>query len=765
MRKHYPFFIFFLISSFSFAQGKWTGNAKTWRYDLNGPRTVYPEKMSGEGWISNISSTHPRLFINSGMLPHFKTYVLNNQQTSFNSLVREVDLLPNDAPVLFKTTMVNQLPSGEWVPKDKSSAGISYFVYNGGAEAVKAALAYVVKGDVKYLSKAKAYLRLFNDVLLWTAKNELKMEHTGYSRINAFVAYDWISSALTQKEKQDLLGPMLDYTKKAQRNGEFKFKRTFGGPIDGNYGEESLTWYAGLAAYGEGVDNVLAEKFLKEGAELFVAMLNYREATSAGTGLLSAATVTYSFGDYPHSTFNFMNTWKSAFNEDLSTKWTQMLAYPTWFDWAKIKLVNGKMLYHGIGDLAHADNLFSIPEVYAHCAQISHIYAQSAPSKVPYIYSLMNELSAAGARESIGGSKFPFLPYILTEFDESKVNGSQKKTALPYFYSPNYGLLLMRSGERSNDTYASFRFGATIGNHQHYDELSFIIYKNNFLAIDAGSRITTAHHHNFAAQSVAHNTILIHQPEEPMPYFWKPTGFQDDGHTYYNHGGQNVKDKAKALALISQDDFIYAVGDATKSYSAQKSKEVVRQFLYLKPNLFVIYDRVVSVNPDQKKEFVLHFQNEPFLSSSSKEWGSVNGGELMVKTILPVNPVFNVVGGVGREFEASGRNWELPGGDTWDASMKLTGKWRVEVSDTDQRERTNFLHVLQTNYTSSKELVKTTFVQTASNNDILTLSEANGTIWVLTYNRASNVGLTIEKRDKDKQIYKRELTNTVETLN
>lgn len=754
----------FFISLFSYGQGRWNGNINSWSYDLRGERAILPEQMKANNWPANINTEHPRLFVNQNTLSSLRSYVVNKKNILFTQLVTEVDLLPDEAPFIVYESMVDELPTGEKVPKANSNgAGIAFFRYNGGAEAVKSALIYLINGEQKYLDKTKSYLRLFNKVLDWTSRNGKRMEHTGYSRINALVAYDWICNGLTFQEKEEILKPILQYINKAQRNGEFTFARTFGGFTDGNYGENSLVWYAGLAAYGEGVDDALANQFIKEGAALFIGMLNHREWTSAGTGILSASTVTYSFGDYPHSTFNFFHTWKSAFNEDLSLKWTQMLNYHNWFDWAKIKLTpGGKMLYHGIGDLSHADNLFSVPELYAHFAQVTHFYSGNNSEKTGNVYALMKELSDNGVRETIGGSKFPFLPYVLTGFDETKVNSSAyTPSTKPYFYSPNFGLLLMRSGNGVNDTYASFRFGASEGNHQHYDELSFIIYKKGFLALDAGSRTTTGHHHNFAAQSVAHNTLLIHHPNENMPYFWKPAGYIEDG-VYFNHGGQYVKDKAKGLALQSNEDFTYAVGDATKNYSSVKSKEVVRQFLYLKPDIFVIYDRVVSVTEDQKKEFILHFQNEPYLSTSSAEWGSLNGGKLMVKTILPLNPKFNIVGGLGREFEASGRNWELPGGSNWDATMKLTGKWRVEVSDTNQRERTNFLHVIHASENLNGNLVKTNFNQTVGNNDILNLTDLDGNIWKLVYNRVGEIALTIEKRNKNNELlYITELLNNL----
>ncbi|NGF57737.1 hypothetical protein G5B00_14555 [Parapedobacter sp. SGR-10] len=763
LRVFFTFFVLMCISLWE-QQAKGATTVSSIPMGLQDFIPLYPDRMKGEDWLHNLDTKHPRMFVNNSTLAAMRIYVLTKQKDRFDKLVKEVDKLPDRAPFVLKESLVKTLPSGEKVPLGKGSYGIRHFEYHGGEEAVKLALVYLVKGDKKYAEKAKSYLRLFNQVLAWTSKNGLKMEHTGYSRINAFTAYDWICSGMTVEEKKEILDPMLEYTRKAsRRKGEFTFKRTFGGAAAGNYGEDALIWFAGLAGHGEGVNDSLTEQFIKDGAKLFVNMLNHREKSAAGSGVLGAATVTYSFGDYPHATFNFFHTWQSAFGEDLSKKWTQMLDFPIWFDWAKIKFVNGRMLYHGIGDLSHENNLFAVRQQYSHYAQIAHLYSKSYPAKAAYVYAYMKDLVDNNVGSNVGGL-FPFIPYILIHFDEGEVKKNQyTKKYLPYFYSPFYGILLMRSGEKAEDTYASFRMGASAGNHQHYDELSFIIYKKDFLALDAGSRTTTAHHHNFAAQSVAHNTLLIHHPKEDMPHFWKPAGFKADGSTYYNHGGQYVKDKAKPVALTGSEDFIYAVGDASKSYSLVKSKEVIRQFLYLKPDIFVVYDRVVSVEADQKKEFLLHFQNKPYFSSDSLEWGSVNGGKLMVKTVLPLKPRFHVVGGEGKEFWASGRNWELPLRDAWDQTYKLTGKWRVEVSDAASRERTNFLHVLQATGDDKESLVHTAIDQRVDNKDVLKLIDTQGNNWTLVYNRTGEVGLTVEKRSKDKVlIYCQQLPNNVQ---
>ena len=46
----------------------------------------------------------------------------------------------------------------------------------------------------------------------------------------------------------------------------------------------------------------------------------------------------------------------------------------------------------------------------------------------------------------------------------------------------------MRSGRRPDSTYCLFTAGSKTAVHKHYDENNFVIFKNDFLALDSGTR-------------------------------------------------------------------------------------------------------------------------------------------------------------------------------------------------------------------------------------------------------------------------------------
>jgi len=724
----------------------------------------------GDGsWIHKIRKDHPRMMLTANDLPRLRHDAAGRLKAEFDAIKKEVDELPDQPKLILNKQLAEVLPDGQIKPKKSSQHGCGLFVYDGSSQAIQAALVYLVTQDQTYVKKAKNYLLLFNKVLKKTEEIGVWADWQSNSRINAILAYDWIYNELTPDERKTICLPILEYISKSRTGGEFTFRRTKNSMKGGNYGEDALQFFAGVAAYGDGINDTLAEEMLRNGTSIFTGMLDHREQISAGTGLLSTITPNYSFGAYPYATFFFFHIWNSAMGEDVSDQWMQMCDYPNWFDYSAIRIdpAGGKFLTWGIGDMLHLDNKNSIRAIYTHLAQVIHFYGEKYPEKTDACYQTLRRLLP---KDRTFAPPYTFWPFILSQFDAGEVETAKpstpKNNGSRYFHNPSFGLLLMRSGTDTDDTFASFRFGSSQSKHQHYDELSFVIYKDGFLALDGGSRCNTAHHHCYASQTVAHNSILIHQKKEPMAHFWTPWGFVDDGKTYYSHGGQCSTTNAKALALHSSDDFIYAAGDATDSYAKSKCEQAVRQFVYIKPDLFVIYDRVTSVLPEQKKEILFHFQNQPE-QTAEQSYRAENGGILSVQTLLPTNADIHIEGGKDREFWASGRNWEVIEDDpNWDQTYQVTGKWRLEVSDGGpQQKHSEFLNVLRASLPSNPKQITTDCRTTASTATAL-LTDADGTKWELIFNRTGDIGLQIKQTTADGTIkLNRQLTNDVEQVN
>ena len=146
-------------------------------------------------------------------------------------------------------------------------------------------------------------------------------------------------------------------------------------------------------------DDARAEEMLRYGVKLYVDMLNYRDKLSAGSGLLTSSTVTYSFGAYPYASFFFFHLWESAFGENVAGRWQQMCDFPNWFDYAAIDLdENCRFLSYGIGDLMHKKNRFAAFEIYTHLAQTVHFYGQIRPQRMARTWELLKRIPANYAK-------------------------------------------------------------------------------------------------------------------------------------------------------------------------------------------------------------------------------------------------------------------------------------------------------------------------------------------------------------------------------
>lgn len=699
--------------------------------------------LMGETYLKKIRKDHPRLFFNNDMIPMIRARA--------KLFPKEVEIMktylskmPDDAPYIELTERFTRLPDGTIKTKQAGRHATELVKFDGAQQSVRAALLYIITGEKSYLEKAKASLRLYHKVLELSEKGQIWVDVTSETRINAMTAWDIIFNDMTPKERKELILPILDYIKKDQPEGGFTFRRTIGGPQDGNYGSCSLEYFMGILLYSDGIADEDAARMIRRGVKLFVDMLDFRDRISDGSGLLASATIAYAFGAYPYATHLFFLSWKSAFGEDIAPRWEQMRNYHRFFEGMTfrntVEAGHGYVWTYGIGDVWHIDNRCEITSVYTHIANNIHFYKDAYPQAIREMYGVLGKFPREACVYDIW--TYPVMFLLCNRFDPSLVKPGPSSQA-QYFYSSSFGLLTLWSGRGAEDTYASFRFGSSQGNHQHYDELSFVIYKHDFLALDSGSRSETEHHHMFGCQSVAHNTILIHEPEEPMPPFWTAWSYKPEGRTYYNHGGQNSRVLAKSIALQSHESFIYAAGDATKSYSDKKSREVTRQFVYLKPDLFVIYDRVTSVRTDQKKEILIHTQEKPEQIQNNTWQVDLNKGRLFVKTVLPKPVETQVVGGLGKEFWASGRNWPLEPDGAWGEPYRLAGQWRLEFSNAVPTRTLQFLTLLQATDTKTAEMVKAVFIQTTEK-DKVTLTEQNGRVWVLGFSRTGPVALHLK---------------------
>ena len=264
------------------------------------------------------------------------------------------------------------------------------------------------------------------------------------------------------------------------------------------------------------------------------------------------------------------------------------------------------------------------------------------------------------------------------------------------------GYVYARSSWDEDATYFFFKCGDRFTAHQHLDVGHFLIYKYEELVGDGGHYDAFGSNHdvNYHLRTIAHNTILVHDPCETWPGIRAgPVSGNDGGqhHNWPHHNGavtdagewlkrRQLYDIADILAFEDKGDYVYIAGDCTRSYSPKKLEYFTRQIVFMRPETFIIFDRVSSKNPHFRKTWLLQAMKVP----TETENGLVvtNGkGRLFIQTLLPPDPEIKLVTGT-KLYQYDGKAYP-PKRDTGPAPQ-----CRVEISPGRQRKVDYFLHVL-----------------------------------------------------------------------
>ncbi len=262
--------------------------------------------------------------------------------------------------------------------------------------------------------------------------------------------------------------------------------------------------------------------------------------------------------------------------------------------------------------------------------------------------------------------------------------------------------------------------------HDHLDTGHFDIYYKGALALDTGhyNSFGSQHHKNYAQRGIAHNIMLLYDPDEKMYH---------NGYDVANDGGQDYKyamggtlEKMQTEGVIAEtlgadygDDlknpsFAYIKSDLTKAYWEGKMDYYTRSFVYLNffdeiyPGALIVFDRMVSKKSGLKKTWLLHTQQEPQIDSKTgitivDKTEEGDNGRLINQTLYPKsdNRIIDKIGGEGYEYWVDGKNYQgNDGSKIHPEEHKDYGEWRLEISPSKRVSEDcilNVLHVTEAN--------------------------------------------------------------------
>ncbi|MBI5502485.1 MAG: MYXO-CTERM sorting domain-containing protein [Deltaproteobacteria bacterium] len=255
--------------------------------------------------------------------------------------------------------------------------------------------------------------------------------------------------------------------------------------------------------------------------------------------------------------------------------------------------------------------------------------------------------------------------------------------------------------------------------HQHDEAGSFQIFRRAILTGPGGAydAYNSDHWQNYYSQHSVHaNTLAIVQPGGFFPTLQSLA----DPSANVNDGGQRVlgldlsgsthqvpdldayrakKDGGPLYETGTMETFThaacydYVACDVTAAYDSPgfatngntaKVVEVSRQFVFLPPDVLLIFDRVESTDPSYRKRFLLHVPGT--LELGTPRYVVRNGGGvLLARTLLPAAPAVDVIDG----FRVDGEPHPPTAGGA------ESGGTRLEISPPAESARDYFLHVFR----------------------------------------------------------------------
>ena len=684
-------------------------------------------------WMNSIRSDHPRLFFTTEDVPQIVNNSLLFDAQTFNAMQKRIDRLINKG-YEFK----NEL---------KENNSVAQYGYR----ASDAAMLWVVTKDRKYFDFAKSLLEKMIGYYELRLEHNLNVFGTVFPVISTLCAYDWLYNDLTAEERESLGKRLYNATNDLAWHGEDirpkRRRENTSNPNSTFNGSAVLPWYVGLTFYGEGIDNEACEQMLRNGYDLHQKMTAHRAKMLGKSGGSNSGTVGNGFDHYPYAEYNFIYTLRSATGKDVSAQMSYMLGYLKYFDW--MRLPDNKEF--GIGDSHHSNN--KLPRnIVPHIKEVANLLVKSNPDKLDWFTSLLARYDDDGARPAA----MHFLPllhrYHFTTEDADIVADAKDKQSMRF---DRYGQIVMRSGLSEKDTYAVFLTERKDKSRQHYDLNHFVIYKNGYRALDSGARpspgLHTPYYYN---RTIAHNCVTILMEGENLPKGWGSAAPHEDAELGVpNDGGQRVNRGGKLLAYKESADYVYIASDATRCYHSNKAELVVREFVWIKPDIFVIYDRVVSDKAEYAKRWLYHTASEPVMNGKMEFSEVSQGGKSICRTLLPKKAVVERVGGEGKQFWSDGQNWPIPEYKKEDPLYKrnrntplnnspLVGQWRVEVSPKKGATNDHFLHIIQVGSESLQALPST---ECKDGKDAVLLKfEYAGKHYTLTFDKREKSGCDIK---------------------
>lgn len=174
------------------------------------------------------------------------------------------------------------------------------------------------------------------------------------------------------------------------------------------------------------------------------------------------------------------------------------------------------------------------------------------------------------------------------------------------------GYAVMRSGWGDNSTVVFFKCGDYFGNHGHFDQGHFEIFRWKPMVVEGGryAGFGSDHRLYYYRQSIAHNTILIADPDDPRDIGnQRLFTFQVAG-TLKEYLNAEQCETGDIIHFSTGKDFTIVIGDVSRAYEQDKVEQFTRILYYQQGTYLAVFDTVITAKPGMKLTFLLHCSGE-----------------------------------------------------------------------------------------------------------------------------------------------------------
>nr|MBA3846190.1 heparinase II/III family protein [Planctomycetota bacterium] len=241
-------------------------------------------------------------------------------------------------------------------------------------------------------------------------------------------------------------------------------------------------------------------------------------------------------------------------------------------------------------------------------------------------------------------------------------------------------------------------------NHCHRDQNSLTIFHKADQAIDSGAYdgYETGHWYDYYIRTIAHNTLVVHDPDERMVSRGRERA-NDGGQRFLNQPDWAPRTIADVRSPRWRDgdiaawrdggDWSYACGDASRCYDRKKLRRFRRHVVFVHDHphpravSLLVIDDVVLARAGLIPRWLLHTMERPTVDGA-RIVARHGGGRLTTHVLSPAAPRVEVIGGPGEEFWSDGANRAMSGQLR---GPHTPGAWRVEVAPSASATSTRFI--------------------------------------------------------------------------